>query len=81
MSVMFYPFILMDIQAGNGLADPWTGAADQPPVPWRGRITLAKAPGRPGSTDKTSAAAAEVAAFFGSASAGDFRVSGHTVEL
>ena len=80
MSVMFYPFILMDIQAGNGLSDPWTGAADQPPVPWRGRITLAKAPGRPGSTDKTAAAAAEVAAFFGSASAGDFRVSGHTVE-
>ena len=23
---MFYPFILMDIQAGNGLPDPWTGA-------------------------------------------------------
>ena len=48
LSVMFYPFILMDIQAGNGLSDPWSGAADQPPVPWRGRITLAKAPGRAG---------------------------------
>ena len=72
LSVMFYPFILMDIQAGNGLADPWSGAADQPPVPWRGRITLAKAPGRAGSADKTAAAAEEVAAFFGRAAAGDF---------
>ncbi|RMD47081.1 MAG: host specificity protein, partial [Alphaproteobacteria bacterium] len=25
--VMFYPFVLMDIQAGNGLPDPWSGAA------------------------------------------------------
>src|SRR6185503_10808309 len=24
-AVMFYPFILMDIQARNGLGDPWTG--------------------------------------------------------
>jgi hypothetical protein len=69
----------MDILGGNGLADPWTGAADQPPVPWRGRITLENAPGRPGSSDKTVAAAAEVAAFFGQASAGDFEPSGHTV--
>ena len=80
LSVMFYPFILMDIQPGNGLSDPWTGALDQPAVPWRGRITLAKAPGRTGSSDKTAAAAAEVAAFFGEATAGDFRGSGHTVE-
>jgi hypothetical protein len=79
LSVMFYPFILMDIAAGNGLADPWTGAADQPPVPWRGRITLAEAPGRPGSADKTAAAAAEVAAFFGQAQASDFEAAGATV--
>jgi hypothetical protein len=78
-SVMFYPFILMDIQAGNGLADPWSGAANQPVVPWRGRITLAKAPGQAGSTDKTAAAAAEVAAFFGQAAADDFTVAGGTV--
>ena len=52
-AVMFYPFLLMDIQAGNGLADPWSGAADQPAVPWRGRITLGKAPGQAGSSDKT----------------------------
>jgi hypothetical protein len=79
-AVMFYPFLLMDIQAGNGLADPWSDAADQPVVPWRGRITLGKAPGRPGSSDKTPAAAEEVAAFFGQAAVGDFEVSGDTVE-
>jgi hypothetical protein len=80
LEVMFYPFILMDIQAENGLADPWSGATDQPSVPWRGRITLAEAPGRAGSTDKTAAAAEEVAAFFGRAAAGDFHASGSSVE-
>ncbi len=73
-SVMFYPFILMDIQPGNGLDDPWTGAPDQPPVPWRGRITLAVAPGRAGTSDKTAAAADAVAGFFGQAAASDFYV-------
>lgn len=72
LSVMFYPFILMDIQAGNGLRDPWTGAANQPAVPWRGRITLDKAPGTIGSADKTKAAANEVATFFGSAMVENF---------
>ncbi len=28
--VMFYPFLLMDQLDGNGLTDPWSGAADQP---------------------------------------------------
>ena len=70
--VMFYPFVLMDQIAGNGLPDPWTGAADQPHLPWRGRITLSVAPGRPGSPDGTAAAEAEVAAFFGTARAADF---------
>ena len=73
-AVMFYPFILMDQQAGNALPDPWTGAAEQPHLPWRGRITLSVAPGRAGSPDGTSAADAEVAAFFGAASAADFTV-------
>lgn len=72
--VMFYPFILMDQQAGNGLPDPWTGAPDQPPLPWRGRITLSAAPGQAGSPDGTAAADAEVAAFFGTATAADFTV-------
>jgi hypothetical protein len=73
-SVMFYPFILMDIFAGNGRADPWSEGAEQPPVPWRGRITLSRAPGRPGSPDKTAAATDEVAAFFGAAQVSDFRI-------
>ncbi len=73
--VMFYPFILMDQVAGNMLADPWTGAESQPALPWRGRITLSQAPGRPGSPDQTAAAEAEVAAFMGGAMAADFTVS------
>ncbi|MCB2124910.1 MAG: glycoside hydrolase/phage tail family protein [Rhodobacteraceae bacterium] len=77
--VVFYPFILMEQKAGNGLADPWTGNPYQPVLPWRGRITLSVAPGRPGTPDRTSAATAEVAAFFGTAQASDFAVSGTTV--
>lgn len=78
-SVMFYPFILMDILPGNILEDPWTGGVGQPRVPWRGRITLSRAPGLAGSPDKTSAAAAEVAAFFGQAQPNDFSISGDRV--
>jgi len=72
--VVFYPFILMDIQAGNGLGDPWSDNADQPVMPWRGRITTVEAPGRFGSTDQTTAAGTEVAAFFGAAQVSDFAV-------
>lgn len=74
--VTFYPFVLMEQLAGNGLQDPWTGAVDQPVLPWRGRITLSVAPGRPGTPDRTAAAAAEVAHFFGGAQAGDFSAAG-----
>ena len=73
--VMLYPFLLMDIPPDNDLTDPWTGAAGQPPYPWRGRITLSAAPGRPGSPDQTAAAEAEVAAFMGTVTAADFTVS------
>jgi len=73
--VMFYPFMLMGQLAGNGKADPWTGSTDQPALPWRGRITLSVAPGQPGSPDRTIAANAEVAAFFGTAQPTDFAVS------
>ncbi|MEX0287435.1 MAG: glycoside hydrolase/phage tail family protein [Paracoccaceae bacterium] len=78
-NVMFYPFILMDQLAGNGLTDPWTGAGDQPALPWRGRITTSAAPGQAGSPDGTTAAQAEVDAFFGTASAADFMVDDGTV--
>ncbi|MEM9145806.1 MAG: glycoside hydrolase/phage tail family protein [Pseudomonadota bacterium] len=78
MAVMLYPFLLMDITEGNGLPDPY-GRAEQPPFPWRGRITTALAPDQPGSTDQSAAAAAEVASFFGTARASDFQISGGTV--
>jgi hypothetical protein len=64
--VIFYPFIMMDQLAGNGLPDPY-GAAEQPALPWRGRITCHPAPGQPGTVDKTAAAATQVNNFFGSA--------------
>ena len=76
--VVLYPFLLMDLPAANGLTDPY-GGAEQPPFPWRGRITLDVAPGLPGSADQAEAAAVEVAAFFGTASAAHFAVSGGTV--
>lgn len=77
--VMFYPFLLMEILEGNGLPDPWRETGDQPVLPWRGRITGEKAPGIAGSPDRTAAADAEVAAFFGTASASDFTVSAGSV--
>ena len=78
--VMFYPFILMDQVAFNGLPDPASDAFDQPALPWRGRITLAKAAGQMGSTDRTAAAAAEVAAFFGTATPAHFSIVSGAVQ-
>lgn len=73
--VVYYPFILMDMLAGNGLPDPYSDADDQPALPWRGRITTSKAPGQTGSPDGMAAAEVEVADFFGTASASDFSIS------
>ncbi|MFT4097194.1 MAG: glycoside hydrolase/phage tail family protein [Rhodoblastus sp.] len=70
LSVVFYPFVMMDIPADNALPDPWSGAAAQPAYPWRGRIVCDPAPGRPGSVDGMAAAASQVASFFGSAAPG-----------
>jgi len=78
LEVMLYPFVSMDIPVGNGLPDPH-GAAEQPPHPWRGRITCDPAPGRSGSPDGTAAMAAEIAAFVGSAAPSDFTVAGGAV--
>lgn len=72
--VMFYPFVLMDQVAGNALPDPYNGAVGQPALPWRGRITLSVAPGRLGTPDRTVAAEAEVAAFFGAAQPWHFQL-------
>src|SRR5690606_13090092 len=80
LSVTLTPFLFMDIPAGNALADPYTGANGQPAYPWRGRITVSPAPGQPGTPDKTAAAAAQVAAFVGTAAPSDFAiVSGDVV--
>ena len=64
LKITLYPFLMMDIPAGNTLTDPWTGAGSQPVYPWRGRITCTPAPGVSGSPDGTSAAAAQIANFF-----------------
>ena len=63
LRVMFYPFVMMDIPAGNGLPDPH-GGAEQAPFPWRGRITCYPGPDQPGTVDKTAAATTQVNAFF-----------------
>src|SRR5690606_8730042 len=84
-SAVFYPFILMEQLAGNGLPDPWgvpdeDGAIpEQPVMPWRGRITTSVAAGRAGSPQGTAAAEAEVAAIFGRAAPGDFTTHGGRV--
>lgn len=57
LRVVFYPFLFMDIAAGNVLPDPYGGAA-QAVYPWRGRII-------PAAADRDAAVAAEVEAFFG----------------
>ncbi len=78
-AAVFYPFLLMGQLAGNGRPDPYSDAPDQPVLPWRGRITCAVAPGRDGSPDRTAAAEAEVAAFFGTVQPSHFGISGGQV--
>ncbi|MDG2043372.1 MAG: glycoside hydrolase/phage tail family protein [Maricaulis sp.] len=78
LAVTLYPFILMDVPEDNVLPDPWGGAA-QAAFPWRGRISCDPGPGQTGTVDQTADAAAQVAAFFGSAEAADFTVSGGQV--
>ena len=77
-AVTLYPFILMDVPAGSGRPDPY-GAPEQAAFPWRGRISCHPAPGQPGSPDQSAAAASQVEAFFGAATAADFTVSGDEV--
>lgn len=77
--IMFYPFVLMEQIAGNTLSDPYSESMTQPELPWRGRITLSIAPGRPESPDGTLLAEQEVQEFFGNAQVGDFSVNGRNV--
>lgn len=76
LEVVLYPFVMMDVPPGNGLPDPHSGAGAQPSYPWRGRITCAPAPGRPGTVDGTSEAAGQVSALLGTAAAADFTLAG-----
>ena len=64
LSVVFYPFLMMDIPPGNARPNPYTGESGQPAFPWRGRITCDPAPGQTGSPDGGAATAAQITAFF-----------------
>ncbi len=77
--VGLYPFIHMDIPAGNGLPDPY-GGAEQGAYPWRGRISVDPALGVVGSADKSAAAAGQIANFFGAAQASDFSIGANGVD-
>lgn len=78
IGVTLNPFILMDVAQGNALANPY-GGSSQPSYPWRGRITVHPAAGQPETPDKTEAAAGQIAAFVGTATAEDFTLVGDEV--
>ncbi|MBO6899753.1 MAG: glycoside hydrolase TIM-barrel-like domain-containing protein [Rhizobiaceae bacterium] len=79
IKVTLYPFVMMDVPAGNALPDPYTDEAGQPAYPWRGRITCSPAPGVSGSVDKTPAARSQIDAFCGSAVPAHFGVAADTI--
>ncbi len=64
LSVVFYPFVMMDIPPGNRRPNPYTGESGQAAFPWRGRITCDPAPGLTASPDGSGEAAAQISAFF-----------------
>lgn len=77
LEICFLPFMMMDVAPGNSLPDPYSDNAamiGQPVFPWRGRISCSPAPGFAGTVDKTSAAAAQIAAFVGTAGPNHFPV-------
>ena len=79
LEVVLYPFLMMDVPAGNALPDPVSGTAGQPYYPWRGRITCFPAPETAGSPDGTAAAAAQVETFLGTVTAADVTAEGESV--
>jgi len=79
LEVVLYPFLMMDVPAGNALPDPVSGTAGQPHYPWRGRITCFPAPETAGSPDGTAAAAAQVETFLGTVTAADVTAEGESV--
>ncbi|ALN73958.1 glycoside hydrolase/phage tail family protein [Aureimonas sp. AU20] len=78
LRVTLYPFLMMDMPAGNALPDPY-GGAEQAPYPWRGRMTLDEAPGRAGSADRSAQARTDILRFVGSARTADFAIVGGEV--
>lgn len=67
IDVVFCPVILMDIQAGNTLPNPYSNNAatvGQPAHPWAGKITCSPAPGYTGSPEGTATVATQVNAFW-----------------
>lgn len=78
LKVTLYPFVMMDIPAGNTLPNPY-GGSGQPAYPWRGRMTCHPAPLQPGTADRTATARTQVEAFCGTAEPGDFSGGGDTI--
>ena len=79
LKVTLYPFLIMDIPAGNTLPDPYSGNNGQPVYPWRGEITCTPAPGTVGTVDKTVAANTQIGSFFGAAQVSDYSINAGTV--
>ncbi len=79
IKVTLYPLVMMDIEADNDLADPYSGRTGQPAYPWRGRITCSPAPGEADTPDQTLAATTQIASFVGTAGAEDFTRGSGTV--
>lgn len=79
LSVMLYPFLLMDIPENNTLQNPYNLDEYQPKFPWRGRITLDKAPDQIGTNDLTPSSVEEIEVFFGKAKTQNFSINGENV--
>ncbi len=78
LKVTLYPFILMDIPSGNGLASPY-GDAEQAAFPWRGRITCHPAIGEDGTADQTANAGTQMNALVGQSQISDFQIIGTSI--
>lgn len=78
LKVVLYPFVLMDVPAGNALPNP-TGGDSQPVYPWRGRMTASIAPGMPGTPNATEAMRSEIDGLCGATLVSDVVVSGDSV--
>ncbi|MEL6747989.1 MAG: glycoside hydrolase TIM-barrel-like domain-containing protein, partial [Pseudomonadota bacterium] len=74
LKTTYYPFVFMDIAAGNTLPDPYGGGA-QAAFPWRGRITSMPEPEAVGSPQGSAGMDAIVQTFLGTAQPEHFSVN------